>query len=97
MVCYGFRNGIYQIGDPGVGMVEYSEEALESVWKSHTLLALELERSFKTKADIASQKKKWFKLLLKEDTPLLMLIAISASSFLYQGSPRLCFLTAIAG
>lgn len=85
VVCYGFKKGVFLIGDPAIGMVQYAEEELESKWKSHTLLELEVDESFRTKEDIARKKKRWFKVLIQTDAPILMLIAVSALIFSLSG------------
>jgi ABC-type bacteriocin/lantibiotic exporter with double-glycine peptidase domain len=45
IVCYGFRDK-FLIGDPGWGVTEYSEQELEAIWKSKTLLQLKPSEAF---------------------------------------------------
>jgi ABC-type bacteriocin/lantibiotic exporter with double-glycine peptidase domain len=40
VVCYGFVNCRFILGDPGWGIIEYREEELEAVWQSKALLVL---------------------------------------------------------
>ncbi len=76
VVCYGFENGKYILGDPGSGIVEYSEPELEEIWQTKSLLELlpteEIEQ--------ATQRKKgkwnWFQSMIKEDAGLLGIIFV---------------------
>lgn len=47
VVCYGYRNNKFIIGDPAWGIVEYRDEELEAVWKSKALLWLKPGNDFK--------------------------------------------------
>ena len=75
VVCYGYENGKFTIGDPGWGITQYYDEELESVWKSKALLKLLPDKSFVIKKDESRRKRIWFLELLKDDYPIL---AISA-------------------
>ncbi|WP_319482387.1 peptidase domain-containing ABC transporter [uncultured Draconibacterium sp.] len=75
VVCYGFANGKFIIGDPGWGVTEYTEEELAAVWKSKTLLKLSPGKSFITKESETKNKRIWFLRLIKEDFPLLGIAA----------------------
>jgi ATP-binding cassette subfamily B protein len=75
VVCYGFTNGKFIIGDPGWGVTEYTEEELEAVWKSKTLLKLTPGSGFVTKKNENRDKRTWFLHLIKEDFPLLGIAA----------------------
>ena len=71
VVCYGYRNDKFIIGDPGKGITTYTKEELESIWKSKTCLTLTPNKNFvKTEAQ-SKNKKKWFLKLLKEDYRLI--------------------------
>jgi ATP-binding cassette, subfamily C, bacteriocin exporter len=71
VVCYGYENDKFIIGDPAKGITTYTKEALEKVWKSKTCLTLKPTDKF-VKSDIVKKsKKQWFSNLLKEDSQLL--------------------------
>lgn len=63
------------IGDPAKGIVYYAPQELESIWQSKACLVLTPNASFQKKQDITNGKKQWFKALVKEDTPLLIIAA----------------------
>jgi len=75
VVCYGFENDKFIIGDPGWGIVRYSEDELVAVWKSKALLKLSPGKNFKTKKEIILSKQTWFLQLIKDDYPLLGIAA----------------------
>ena len=75
VVCYGFENGKFTIGDPGWGVTQYSEEELEAVWKSKALLKLLPGKNFVTQKNKAQSKRTWFLELLKDDYPVLGIAA----------------------
>ncbi|MDA9970412.1 peptidase domain-containing ABC transporter [Flavobacteriaceae bacterium] len=71
VVCYGYKNDKFIIGDPAKGITTYTKEELESIWKSKTCLTLAPNKKF-VKTEIQSKnKKKWFLKLLKEDYRLI--------------------------
>lgn len=75
VVCYGF-DGKFMIGDPGWGVVQYTEDELNAIWQSKTLMALSPNPHFaKAKAETA-QKRKWIGELVKEDLPILSIAAV---------------------
>jgi ABC-type bacteriocin/lantibiotic exporter with double-glycine peptidase domain len=51
VVCYGFTNGRFVLGDPGWGIIEYREEELEAVWQSKALLVLKPDVGFLRKEE----------------------------------------------
>jgi len=75
VVCYGFENDKFIIGDPGWGIIRYSEDELVAVWKSKALLKLSPGKNFKTKKEIILSKQTWFLQLIKDDYPLLGIAA----------------------
>lgn len=75
VVCYGFENGKFTIGDPGWGITQYSEEELDAVWKSKALLKLMPGKNFVTQKNEAQNKRSWFLDLLKDDYPVLGIAA----------------------
>lgn len=70
---YGKKNLI--IGDPAKGVLYYTPEELNIIWKSKACLLLSPNSMFQKKQNIDSNKKKWLKELIKEDIPLLMIAA----------------------
>ncbi len=46
IVCYGFDQGRFIIGDPAAGAMECSPTKMERIWKSHALLALMPQKEF---------------------------------------------------
>ena len=75
VVCYGYENNKFIIGDPGWGMIEYRDEELDIVWKSKTLLSLIPGQDFVKKKTETRNKISWFKELIKEDVPVLLVAA----------------------
>lgn len=75
VVCYGFENGRFTIGDPGSGITEYTAKELEKVWKSRALLKLMPDKNFVTKKGKSQSKRKWFLQLIKDDYPVLGIAA----------------------
>ena len=70
VVCYGFENGRFLISDPGKGLVEMTEQELESIWTRKCLL-LEPNASFEKKENIVRKKRNWVLNLIREDLGLL--------------------------
>ena len=77
VVCYGFSDGRFIIGDPSWGITQYTVNEIGSIWKSKVLLKLTPNKSFILKEKSVKEKKKWIKHLVKEDIPILAI-----SSFL---------------
>ncbi|MBA4746743.1 MAG: peptidase domain-containing ABC transporter [Muricauda sp.] len=71
IICYGYYKNKFIIGDPARGIVTYTSEELEKIWKSKTCLTLAPTIKFETKVDQRSAKKKWFINLLKKDVRLI--------------------------
>ena len=71
VVCYGFENNKFIIGDPSKGITTYSKEELEKVWKSKTCLTLKPTDKFVKSDVVKKSKKQWFLNLLREDYQLL--------------------------
>ena len=46
VVCYGFKNDKFIIGDPAKGLQYYSKKDLEAIWKSKTCLTLSPNKDF---------------------------------------------------
>jgi ABC-type bacteriocin/lantibiotic exporter with double-glycine peptidase domain len=71
LICYGYQDGVFTIGDPAKGIVNYTKEELEEVWKSKTCLTLSPNENFITTKINENAKKEWFLKLLKEDYRLI--------------------------
>ena len=71
IICYGFENGKFIIGDPAKGIVAYTKEELNNIWKSKTCLTLTPNNNFVKSTETKKTKKEWFLNLLKEDSQLL--------------------------
>jgi len=71
IVCYGYKNGVFIIGDPAKGLSTYTQEDLSKIWKSKTCLTLTPTRDFIKATSIKKSKKSWFIKLLKDDYQLL--------------------------
>ncbi|MGF7138631.1 peptidase domain-containing ABC transporter [Roseimarinus sediminis] len=76
VVCYGFENGKYIIGDPGRGIMEYTEPELSAIWQTRSLLELLPTERIEQAGEIKKGKWNWFRLLLREDISLLTIIFI---------------------
>ncbi len=72
VVYYGINtSNQFIIGDPAKGIVYLSEQELEKIWLSKTLLTLKPNECFlKTKTQ-TQDKRVWFLNLIKEDYPIL--------------------------
>jgi len=71
VVCYGFNGDAFLISDPAEGVEEWSEEELDSVWKSKALLLLKKGGDFVTIEDTKRDKWRWIRNLAEEDIPIL--------------------------
>ncbi|MBK5210267.1 MAG: peptidase domain-containing ABC transporter [Flavobacteriaceae bacterium] len=71
VVCYGFENDKFIIGDPAKGIINYTKEDLSKIWKSKTCLTLKPSNNFVKASETKKSKKDWFINLLKEDAQLL--------------------------
>jgi len=73
VICYGYENNQFIIGDPGKGVTYYTKEELEKIWVSKTCLTLTPNKDFVKATEIKKSKKAWFLKLLKEDRQLLLI------------------------
>lgn len=73
VICYGYENNQFIIGDPGKGVTYYTKEELEKIWVSKTCLTLTPNKDFVKGTEIKKSKKAWFLKLLKEDKQLLLI------------------------
>lgn len=76
VVCYGYQNDKFVMGDPGWGITYYSENELDAVWQSKALLSLKPNENFKTQKKAHKSQLEWFKWLIKEDIPILIVAAV---------------------
>ncbi len=76
VICYGFENGKFIIGDPGWGITQFDENELETVWKSKALLKLSPGQNFVTQKGESKNKQAWFIQLIKDDYPILAIAAL---------------------
>ncbi|WP_340075571.1 peptidase domain-containing ABC transporter [Leptobacterium sp. I13] len=71
IVCYGYKDGLFIVGDPAKGVVTYTKEKLQQIWKSQTCLTLIPNKDFIKEQAENQNKKQWFASLLKEDYRLI--------------------------
>jgi len=71
MVCFGFEDGKFIIGDPGWGILRMSESELDAIWNSKALLKLEPTEKFKKEIFDKKEKYNWLKNIIKDDYPIL--------------------------
>ncbi|QTD38010.1 peptidase domain-containing ABC transporter [Polaribacter batillariae] len=71
VVCYGYENNKFIIGDPAKGITTYTKEQLQKIWKSKTCLILKPNADFVKTETQNKNKKQWFLKLLKEDYRLI--------------------------
>ncbi|MCL4484030.1 MAG: peptidase domain-containing ABC transporter [Bacteroidetes bacterium] len=76
VVCYGYEAGSFTIGDPGSGIMEYTETELEAVWESKAMLLLKPGKDFKRKKTESKNQWNWIRGLIKEDVPVLSVAAL---------------------
>ena len=74
VVCYGYENSKYLIGDPGKGIFELTERELTEIWKSRSLLELIPNDNFEPLKKVKEEKWNWFKSVIKQDIGLLGII-----------------------
>lgn len=72
IICYGYKNSRFIIGDPAKGVALYTKKELEEIWQSKICLTLRPSESFASKKSNDNEKKRWFLNLLKEDRRLLV-------------------------
>ncbi len=75
VVCCGFSNEKFIIGDPAQGVLQLSEQELSAIWKSKALLKLTPGKGFKAYSAIKAKKREWFFQLIKPDMPVLGIAA----------------------
>jgi len=71
VICYGYKDNVFIIGDPAKGIVNYTQKELEKIWISKTCLTLIPNKSFVKSTETKKSKKQWFLNVLKKDYRLL--------------------------
>lgn len=71
LVCYGFKNNQFIIGDPAKGIVYCTKEELEKIWDSKKCLTLKPNKTFQKTENIKRTKREWILKLIKEDYGIL--------------------------
>ena len=76
VVYYGQEAGKHIVGDPGRGVVLMSNDELETIWKSKSLLSLIPTEQFIRTTQNRQTQWQWFKNLVRDDVPLLTIAAV---------------------
>jgi ATP-binding cassette subfamily B protein len=76
VVCFGHWEGKFLMSDPGSGIKAWDEASLLEVWKSKILLQVKPLESFQTQSGQTRSKWEWFKELISEDIPVLLVAAV---------------------
>ncbi len=71
IICYGYQNNKFIIGDPAKGIIHLTKEELNAIWKSKSCLTLTPNNNFIKSKSQTKSKKDWFLKLLKEDFKLI--------------------------
>ncbi|MDR0834766.1 MAG: hypothetical protein LBN93_11420 [Candidatus Symbiothrix sp.] len=72
VVCFGFENERFIIGDPATGIELWTESELMDSWQSKAVLLLQPNENFVQQDSEKKEKWKWLKEIVKEDYPILM-------------------------
>ena len=75
VVCFGYTNHTFLIGDPAKEVMQMQEEEVSMLWKSKKLLLVQCGEGFCTNDDTVQHKKAWLKELLTPDIPILSVSA----------------------
>jgi ATP-binding cassette subfamily B protein len=75
VVCFGYQNGVFLIGDPAKEMTTLSEQEVSALWQSKKLLLIRCSADFCTADETSKRKKIWLKELLTPDISILSVIA----------------------
>ena len=73
VVFYGFKSDKAILGDPAKGVLTYSKDELNDIWKSKMLLNLIPNPHFLKKTKINAEKKRWIADLINDDLHLLLI------------------------
>ena len=72
VVCYGFENGVFTIGDPASGITTITPEKLDELWQSKTLLLLTPNTAFQQKTTQTAEQRRWVRALIEDDLTVLL-------------------------
>ncbi|ATA89278.1 peptidase C39 [Capnocytophaga stomatis] len=76
VICYGYQNGKFLIGDPAKGINELSPNELDKIWVSKTCLTLSPTETFQKEKNTKKSQRNWFYGLIKEDVKLLVISSL---------------------
>lgn len=76
VVCYGYQNGKFLIGDPAKGVCEFSPAELDKIWISKTCLTLSPTTTFQKEENTKKLQRHWFYGLIKEDVKMLVISSL---------------------
>lgn len=76
IVCYGFNENCFIIGDPAKGIVKKSTAEIEKIWKSHALLQLNPGQNFVKEKEQKRAKLNWFLQLIHDDYNIIGIAAL---------------------
>ncbi|EKB47421.1 peptidase domain-containing ABC transporter [Cecembia lonarensis] len=76
IVSFGFDGERFWLSDPGVGIVSTNEAELKEIWKSSILLQVTPTEKFQTHKIQSNSKMDWFKTLIAEDIPILLVATV---------------------
>ncbi|MBW6482529.1 MAG: peptidase domain-containing ABC transporter [Vicingaceae bacterium] len=71
VVCYGYENNQFIIGDPAKGILKFTTEELEKIWIGRKCLTLTPTVNFIKSKKLKTVKKDWLIRLIKDDYSLL--------------------------
>ena len=72
VVCFGYENNHFIIGDPGESAISYwTENELNDCWKSKALLLLKPTTGFVRQDSEKKDKQQWFKTIIQDDLSIL--------------------------
>lgn len=91
VVCYGFENNKFVIGDPAKGIVNYTSEELEKIWVSKSCLSLKPNKNFTKAVESKKIKKQWLLNVLKEDYRLLIYSVLFGIAIAFLGMSMAIF------
>ena len=91
VVCYGYDDGRFIIGDPAKGITHYTQEELKRMWQSKACLTLVPDNTFVKAKTESGRKKQWFANLLKEDREILLFSILLGLSIAVLGTAMAIF------
>ncbi|MBL4655444.1 MAG: peptidase domain-containing ABC transporter, partial [Bacteroidia bacterium] len=71
VVCYGYKDEKFLIGDPAKGILEFTPDDLDEIWRSKALLTVKPNHNFIQQKAIKYDKWRWFQKLITEDYNVL--------------------------